>query len=82
MCSAVVILVCLELHLRLSNCLYDAVSNALFGNESYSFKLRLASILIIIKYEQFFDNLYREAQADTFENLIKNLATNKSWRMT
>ena len=61
------------------NCLYSAVSNALFGNESYSFKLRLASLLIIIKYEQFFDNLYREAQADTFENLIKKVATNKSW---
>ncbi len=61
------------------NCLYGAVSNALFGNESYSFKLRLASLLIIIRYEQFFDYLYREAQADTFENLIKNVATNYSW---
>lgn len=56
--------------------LYNAISISLFGNQSYSSKLRLANAFIFLEYENF---LRRFVENISFENIVERTATDKAW---
>jgi hypothetical protein len=56
---------------RDGNCLYHAISLALLGNESISYRIKLAMIFIIFEYEEYFRKLVTEfAYVQSFENMV------------
>ena len=59
------------------NCLYNAISISLFGDESYSFKLRIAALAIIFKYESFF-SIYSTLFQKPFGFFINQVAKDKA----
>ncbi|CAF1020572.1 unnamed protein product [Brachionus calyciflorus] len=58
------------------NCLYNSLSLALFGNESYSKNIKLCMVFIILEYEEYFRNLVQSFQyAEGYEKTVVACST-------
>lgn len=58
------------------NCLYNAVSLSIFGNEDWSLDIKLCMIFILIENESFFRDLIKKFKyEESFERLVEDSAT-------
>lgn len=58
------------------NCLYNAVSLSIFGNEDWSLDIKLCMVFILIENESFFRDLIKKFKyEESFERLVKDSAT-------
>ena len=57
------------------NCLYNAVSLALYGNKSNAGNIKLAMIFIFFEYEEYFRKLSQRFEPAVFETQVINSST-------
>ncbi|CAF1018080.1 unnamed protein product [Brachionus calyciflorus] len=58
------------------DCLYNAISLALYGNESNSKKIKLSMVFIMFEYEDYFRNLVESFKySDSFEKKVIDAST-------
>ena len=65
------------------NCLYNAISIILIGDESFYLVLKVCSIFLMLKYDKFFRNLFKKLKYSrtfiAFENLIESSIREDEW---
>ncbi len=62
------------------NCLFNACSLSLFGNERMAMDIRLCTVFILFEYHNYFKNFLRELNPNvSFEQIIIDTATNGEW---
>ncbi|RNA05851.1 Chromo domain [Brachionus plicatilis] len=58
------------------NCLYNAISLSIFGNEDWSLDIKLCMIFILIENENYFRDLIKKFRyEESFERLVEDSAT-------
>ncbi len=62
------------------NCLYNSISMSIFGNNSMSLNIKLASVFILLEYDQYFKQILNKTGAPyTYEKLVQNTARMDIW---
>ena len=62
------------------NCLFHAISLNLFGSESYSFKIRLATVFMCFEYESFISRYLKDYGYNyDFEALVRKTSKFGEW---
>ena len=62
------------------NCLFHAISNSIYGNESMTYKIKIATVFIMLEYEQYFTQvLEQNGNPIDFQTLVKQNANLGEW---
>ena len=62
------------------NCLYNSISMSIFGNNSMSLNIKLASVFILLEYDEYLKQILDKTGAPyTYEKLVQNTARLDIW---
>ena len=63
------------------NCLFHAISNSVYGNESQSYNLKLCSVFIVYENQDFFQNVLKsDGDSTTIPELIDKILKLGKWQ--